>query len=43
MIIILIRIYKKLVNEEETSTVEKTTYSKSEVQQMKRDKWRSKR
>ena len=29
------KIYKKLVNEEETSTVQKTTYSKSEVQQMK--------
>ena len=29
------KIYKNLVNEEETSTVEKTTYSKSEVQQIK--------
>ena len=29
------KIYKKLVNEEETSTIQKTTYSKSEVQQMK--------
>ena len=29
------KIYKNLVNEEETSTVQKTTYSKSEVQQMK--------
>ena len=29
------KIYKKLVNEEETSTVQKTTYSKSDVQRIK--------